>query len=243
MTKKIRNIKPIFILGGAALLGYTFYNIGNLISNANKPFDPSLPSPPERNLFEQLITGATYLVGRPQDILPAIDNAVKNVINVPDFVGVIQDMNGAPRGLRNNNPGNIRDFGINWRGRVETDNGPGGPFVVFDTMENGLRALMRNLYSRSNDDGAGNTTIAAAITAWAPPSENDTRSYVNFVSVEAGLPSTSILNPRNSDMMAEIARAIVIKENGRNAVNTYAPALLDLPVYWQAWRDAGLNSL
>jgi len=45
----------------------------------------------------------------------------------------------APRGIRNNNPGNIRkNESFTWQGEIDQDD---KGFVVFDDEVNGLRAL------------------------------------------------------------------------------------------------------
>ena len=43
--------------------------------------------------------------------------------------------------IRNNNPGNIREAGIPWEGRVGSQSG----FVTFDSPEMGVRAFTKNL--------------------------------------------------------------------------------------------------
>src|SRR3569832_207317 len=82
----------------------------------------------------------------------------------------------ATRGLRNNNPGNIRKTATDWRGEVV---GSDSAFETFATPEAGIRALavlLRN-YQRKY----GLRTVRAIITRYAPPSENNTESYVSAV--------------------------------------------------------------
>ena len=81
------------------------------------------------------------------------------------------------RGIRNNNPLNIR-IGNVWLGEVKepTDK----QFEQFVSMEYGLRAafvLLRRYIKHYK-----RTTIAEIISAWAPMSENDTEWYINQVS-------------------------------------------------------------
>ena len=49
----------------------------------------------------------------------------------------------ATRGIRNNNPGNIRVSKDQWEGMTGDD----GAFVIFDSPESGVRALAKNLQS------------------------------------------------------------------------------------------------
>jgi hypothetical protein len=81
-------------------------------------------------------------------------------------------------GIRNNNPGNIRP-GDNWVGMIGTANN----FVVFKDMDYGFRALAVDLANKINK---GYDTITKIITRYAPPSENDTASYINAVSMSTG---------------------------------------------------------
>lgn len=82
-----------------------------------------------------------------------------------------------PRGIRNNNPLNIRK-GDNWIGLSKNQTDPA--FCQFDSITYGLRAgliiirkymMMYNLHS-----------IHAIVSRWAPPSENDTTAYIKSVS-------------------------------------------------------------
>lgn len=80
-----------------------------------------------------------------------------------------------PRGLRNNNPLNIRK-GDNWQGLapVQSDH----DFCIFTSMEWGLRAafvILFNYLKKKVD------TPDKIIKRWAPPSENKTESYIEFV--------------------------------------------------------------
>lgn len=77
------------------------------------------------------------------------------------------------RGLRNNNPGNIRKDGTHWKGEVEPSRD--AAFKQFESMAWGYRAMFKclNTYSRKY----GLDTIRKMISRWAPPSENDTDPY------------------------------------------------------------------
>lgn len=80
-----------------------------------------------------------------------------------------------PRGIRNNNPLNIR-LGDNWQGlcKEQTDKA----FCQFVSMEYGLRAafiILFNYLKKKVD------TPDKIIKRWAPPSENKTESYIEFV--------------------------------------------------------------
>ena len=88
-----------------------------------------------------------------------------------------------PRGIRNNNPLNIRRNPRNrWRGlrKEQTDKS----FCQFKAMKWGLRAAIKLL---DNYIRRGAQTPRQIISRWAPPSENDTASYVRKACQRAGL--------------------------------------------------------
>lgn len=81
----------------------------------------------------------------------------------------------APRGIRNNNPLNIRK-GNDWQGerKPQTD----AEFEEFVDIEHGLRAaiiIVKNYMAKRID------TPTAIISRWAPSSENNTQAYINYV--------------------------------------------------------------
>lgn len=88
----------------------------------------------------------------------------------------------APRGLRNNNPGNIR------YGKFAQSQGASGQdadgFAVFPTLGAGVAASSALL---SKYLAGGINTVSRVIARWAPPSENNTKAYTNYVSKRLGV--------------------------------------------------------
>lgn len=83
-------------------------------------------------------------------------------------------------GFRINNPLHLRySSANNWKGQTGQQSG----FCVFDTPENGLRAAMINLKSYRK---IGVVTIADIVSRWAPPTENNTQNYIDFVCKKLG---------------------------------------------------------
>lgn len=75
-----------------------------------------------------------------------------------------------------NNPGNIRVSSIPWRGKLP----PTGPFENFDTLENGVRALMLCTLAAYRQHDC--RTVEAYIEHYAPASDNNpTAAYASFV--------------------------------------------------------------
>lgn len=111
-----------------------------------------------------------------------------------------------PRGIRNNNPLNIRKSSDNWQGKTGDD----GAFVIFDTPHNGIRAAGRLL--KTYRDKYGLVSIRGIINRWAPPSENDTESYITSVEKQTGL--FRDLTLQAADYPAVVA-AMIRHENGQ----------------------------
>jgi hypothetical protein len=127
-----------------------------------------------------------------------------------------------PRGIRNHNPGNIEwiaDPAKRWRGMVGKD----GRYGVFDTPANGVRAIGGELRANFR---RGQNTVRDIIGEWAPPTENDTTSYMRHVAAELRV---DVDTPLSSSRIAELAAAIIKHENG---VQPYA--LADLALWVQA---------
>lgn len=120
-----------------------------------------------------------------------------------------------PRGIRNNNPLNIRK-GNNWKGerKVQTDKA----FEEFETLQYGLRAglkLIRNQISGFNGSRPKFNTIGKLIKVWAPPSENQTLRYVDFVCQAVGKQPFDIIREDDQKLICEIARAMAFVECGQ----------------------------
>lgn len=113
----------------------------------------------------------------------------------------------ATRGIRNNNLGNLRVSKDQWEGAVGDD----GAFVIFDSPESGVRALAKNLQSYGRQ---GYDSIEKIINRWAPPSENDTQSYINSVVAATGIPATQSLDLSDPDTLSSLAQAIGYHETG-----------------------------
>lgn len=121
------------------------------------------------------------------------------------------------RGLRNNNPGNIRFITPQsraWNGQIGDD---GGGYGVYSSMDLGIRATGRQLLKYYETNGLD--TIREIIAKWAPASENQTEPYIAAVSSALRIPSTQPFNVR--ERLAELALAIFNHENGRVAVANF----------------------
>lgn len=120
-------------------------------------------------------------------------------------------MNDEPRGIRNNNPGNIRgrDTYV-WHGQtgVDPDN-----FCIFRGPVWGIRAmciLLDNYYYEH-----GLQTIRAMINRWAPPSENVTSDYVNYMATACGVTPDTPYKIDDPDHIMTFVKAMIQYENGQ----------------------------
>ncbi|MCC3717980.1 lytic transglycosylase domain-containing protein [Rouxiella badensis] len=112
-----------------------------------------------------------------------------------------------PKGIRNNNAGNLRYVGQ--AGAVNDGTG----FARFSSAYDGLKAMAKQLmrYSRR-----GINTISGIINTWAPSSENNTRAYIQAISKTLGMAPDAVLNMSDPRVLSALMGGIVQHENGRN---------------------------
>ena len=113
------------------------------------------------------------------------------------------------RGIRNNNPGNIRSGPSQWQGMsaVQTDD----EYIQFDDPVYGIRAMARLLQNYQANYELN--TIRGIISRWAPAHENPTDAYITNVSRTVGVLPDQRINVR--DRMEPLIKAIILQENGR----------------------------
>lgn len=121
-----------------------------------------------------------------------------------------------PRGLRNNNPGNIRDTGQGWQGEIPAQQRTDLEFCQFVTIEYGYRALLKLLQNYHRVYGC--QTLADYISRWAPSNENDTNAYLRAVCQDMDASATYVPDITDRETMCDLAAAISRVENGRPAV-------------------------
>mgnify|MGYP000954872012 FL=1 len=126
-----------------------------------------------------------------------------------------------PRGVRNNNPGNI-DFNPanKWQGRVLPSRDP--RFETFETPEMGIRALARLLITYQDKHGLD--TVAEYFARYAPSGENDTPAYVTRVCRDLGVEPDEAIDVHEYATMRALVVAIIAHECRNYA---YPPAVVD----------------
>ena len=121
-----------------------------------------------------------------------------------------------PRGLRNNNPGNIERTTELWQGVDEQQADP--RFIRFKTMAYGYRALFKVLHTYITKYKL--TTVPAILHRYAPSNENNTDAYIRTVLNEIGGTEETIVCTTNEKQMKALAKAITRVENGRSWFDT-----------------------
>lgn len=121
-----------------------------------------------------------------------------------------RSLKGEPRGIRNNNPGNLVKSDIPWDGKVA---GGDGKFESFATPEQGIAAMARNLIAYQERHGLD--TVQDIITRWAPPKENQTGAYAASVARELGVKPTDQINVSDPTTLTKLTQAIIRHENGK----------------------------
>ena len=117
-----------------------------------------------------------------------------------------------PRGIRNNNPGNLVYTAINWQGKIPfaQNQDENKRFEQFTEMKYGIRAMMRDII---NDIKKGKNTITSFIHEYAPKFENNTGNYITVVSKLSGIGVNEDIELTEKNIIG-LCKAMVIMENG-----------------------------
>lgn len=96
------------------------------------------------------------------------------------------------RGVRNNNPGNIKISSSPWLGKVPVEQNSDGVFEQFWEYKYGIRAMIKLIM---NYIASGHNTVRKIITRYAPSSENPTSKYIEKISEWTGYSPDQTLSP------------------------------------------------
>ena len=113
------------------------------------------------------------------------------------------------RGLRNNNPLNIRYSQDQWQGAATTQTDKS--FVQFESMAYGYRAAWKTLdtYNLRFRCEYKPYNVRNIIARWAPPTENDTEAYIIGVLKLGSLGGKEkLLPPSNASGYGRLSRMI-----------------------------------
>lgn len=122
-----------------------------------------------------------------------------------------------PRGIRNCNPGNVEFDYTPWQGLAKNQRAD-GRFCVFTAPKWGVRCIARVLITyfdkRKAADGSPIDTAGEAIARWAPPHENPTEKYADFIRGKLGVHVGQKIDIYDYQTMKTVVEAIIKFENG-----------------------------
>ena len=126
------------------------------------------------------------------------------------------------RGLRNNNPGNIRLGSFRYKG--EKARSSDAAFRQFDAIEWGYRAMFVLLHTYARKHGC--RTLREMINRYAPPIENHTESYIRRVAYATHLAPDEAISTTDGAVMTAVVAAMSEVENGITA---------NMEDIWRGW--------
>ena len=135
-------------------------------------------------------------------------NREKNEMETTKKATTYPNPSGKNRGLKNNNPLNIRKSNDKFVGEIQ----PSGDaaFKQFESTKYGYRAAFRILNSYIKN---GNNTIEKIVSRWAPSSDgNNTSSYIEHVEQRSGINRTKTIETENEKL--RIIQAMTQSETG-----------------------------
>jgi hypothetical protein len=124
------------------------------------------------------------------------------------------------RGLRNNNPGNLRKSRDPWQGLAAEQKDR--EFFTFQSPAYGIRALAVTLITYQ--DRHALKTVDAMIRRWAPPVENKTSAYIAAVALAMGVAPSEAIDVQDHATLKAMVKAIIRHENGQQP---YGDAQID----------------
>ena len=127
------------------------------------------------------------------------------------------------RGLRNNNPGNIRLGSFKYKG--EKAKSSDSAFRQFESVEWGYRAMFVLLHTYATKHNC--RTLREMINRYAPPTENFTDGYIRCVTNATHLSADEPISTTDGATMTAIVAAMSAVENGVAA---------DMSAVWQGWK-------
>ncbi|WP_129551810.1 hypothetical protein [Komagataeibacter xylinus] len=119
-----------------------------------------------------------------------------------------------PRGIRNNNPGNLQYEG---QAGAHMETGTNRPrYAAFPTMDAGIQALQKQLVLYNN---RGLNSVASILPKYAPATENDTDGYIASLSRQMHVAPNTPLDLTNPAVQRQMIYGISNVENGHDSVS------------------------
>lgn len=135
-------------------------------------------------------------------------------IGFRDDDGSVEKKKDAPRGIRNNNPGNLNFAG---QSGATKEGGENGRFAVFDSMRDGIAALHRQIKLYV---GRGVDTVEKIVNKYAPAEDNNNVSaYIKQLTGATGMRPDEKIDTDNQETVFNLIRGIINHENGKGYVS------------------------
>jgi len=136
-----------------------------------------------------------------------------------------------PRGISNNNPGNILLTQIDWKGKIPNAENSDKKFEQFEAYVYGVRAMIVLLKNYMQKQGL--KTVTDIVNKWSPGNLN----YVRYVATRLNVQDNAPLSA-NKDTIKALVTAIANFENGIGSNEKPAIAEGDFEA---AWSDVEFN--
>lgn len=173
----------------------------------------------ESEAKQQNMSTGEYLVKKLQDKDSEKDSpknrflkwwrSLKSVDNSYDAYGTM------PRGIRNNNPGNLNYAG---QAGATLEGGEGGRFAVFESMQHGVAALYKQLQLYFK---RGINTLSSIVKTYAPASDNNNvDAYISALTKATGKGANEVLDSGDTATIARLMKGIVDHENGKGYISS-----------------------
>lgn len=173
----------------------------------------------ESEAKQQNMSTGEYIVKKLQDKDAAKDSpknrflkwwrSLKSVDNTYDAYGTM------PRGIRNNNPGNLNYAG---QAGATMEGGEGGRFAVFESMQHGVAALYKQLQLYFK---RGINTLSSIVKTYAPASDNNNvDAYISALTKATGKGANEVLDSGDTATIARLMKGIVDHENGKGYISS-----------------------
>ncbi|OTA14308.1 structural protein [Xenorhabdus vietnamensis] len=128
----------------------------------------------------------------------------------PNYPNPLKNSAKLPRGIRNNNPGNL----IAAPNAVGKDYGKTHTYVKFGTAHDGISAMARQIML---DAERGLNTITSLLYKYAhPKARNNTPAYIERVSNQTGYGPNQPINMHDPKELKKVMGAMIVVENNSN---------------------------
>ncbi|MDB4461440.1 hypothetical protein N9043_00670 [bacterium] len=146
---------------------------------------------------------------------------------------------GIPRGYRNNNAGNIKDFDIGWQGLISANDAldiqksefslqKGDKMCVFKHPSYGIRAIAKDLQSKQRKY-RDCKSVRGIMERYAPAGKENPHQeqYIWFIANRIGVSDKETISVKHYKVMRKFIEAIILFENGTDIDIPYSDEIID----------------